>query len=410
MLARSYDGLVVGGGIVGLATALALQECLPGARWALVEKEGGLARHQTGHNSGVLHSGLYYRPGSLKARLCLEGHAAMVAFCQEEGLAHDLCGKLVVATSEDEVPGLEELARRGLANGVPLRRLDGREARELEPEVRCVAALHVTSTGVVDYRQVAEAMGRRFLARGGEIHLHTRVDRIRRTADQTLVFTSRGNFRTGRLVNCAGLFSDRVARAAGARLQARIVPFRGEYYELVPSRRSRVRGLIYPVPNPDFPFLGVHFTRMIDGSVHVGPNAVLAFRREGYTWGQVSPRDMMETLLFPGFWRLARRYAAEGLREMARSLRKDLLVRSARLMLPALRAEDLVPAGAGVRAQALTASGALVDDFLVLHHEGAMHVCNAPSPAATSSLALGRMLAREFAEAPEAPGGLLRLG
>lgn len=395
MRARDYDRLIVGGGIVGLATALALQERFPGARLALLEKEGGLAMHQTGHNSGVLHSGLYYRPGSLKARLCTEGNRAMVEFCRAEGIPLELCGKLVVATQEGELPGLEELARRGEANGVPVRRLTGEQARELEPAVRCLQALHVASTGVVDFGQVAGRMAARFTAGGGEIHLHTRVDRVRRRRSRCVVLTDRGNFEASRLVNCAGLYSDRVARAAGARPPARIVPFRGEYYELAPERRSLVRGLVYPVPNPDFPFLGVHFTRMIDGSVHVGPNAVLALHREGYRWSDVNLRDALETLLFPGFWRLASRYAAEGLREMARSLGKERFAASARRMVPDLDSADLLPAGSGVRAQALTSRGALVDDFLIVHQEGAMHVCNAPSPAATSSLSIGRLLARE---------------
>lgn len=376
---------------MGTATALALLERFPGARLALLEKEGELAAHQTGHNSGVLHSGLYYQPGSFKARLCVEGNAAMREFCREEDVPHEICGKLVVATEASEVPGLEALARRGEANGVPLRRLTPAEARDFEPEVRCVAALHVASTGIVDYRQVTRRMGERLRALGGEIHLHTRVDRIRDGG--SLVLTSRGNFRTGRLVTCGGLHSDRLARASGARPGARIVPFRGEYYHL--ERTELVRGLIYPVPNPDFPFLGVHFTRMLDGSVHVGPNAVLALKREGYGWSDLSLRDTAETLLFPGFWRLAGRYAGEGLREMARSLCKERFADSARQLLPAVRTRDLHPGGSGVRAQALRDDGGLVDDFLVVHQERAMHVCNAPSPAATASLSIGRMLAEE---------------
>lgn len=388
-----YDWLIVGGGIVGLATALALQERFPDARLALLEKEGALAAHQTGHNSGVLHSGLYYKPGSFKARLCVQGNAAMLEFCRREGVPHLVCGKLVVASEEAEIPRLEDLARRGEANGVPVRRLSPAEAREFEPEVRCVAALHVASTGIVDFRRATERMGEMLRERGGEIHLHTRVDRIR----EGLVMTGRGNFRAARLVNCGGLHSDRIARAAGARPTARIVPFRGEYYHL--ERTDLVRGLVYPVPNPDFPFLGVHFTRMLDGSVHVGPNAVLALKREGYRRTDFSLRDTAETLLFPGFWRLAARYAGEGLREMARSLLKERFADSARRLVPAVRTGDLTPGPSGVRAQALRDDGSLVDDFLVVHEGRAMHVCNAPSPAATASLAIGRMLAGEAVDA-----------
>lgn len=385
------DWLILGGGIVGLATALSLQERFPGARVAVLEKEGRLAAHQTGHNSGVLHSGLYYKPGSFKARLCVQGNAAMLDFCRTHAIPHEICGKLVVATDAREIPALEELARRGEANGVPVRRLDPDEARGYEPEVRCVAALHVASTGIVDFARVTERMGELLRERGGEVHLSTHAQAVQ----GEFVSTDRGEFRATRLVNCCGLHSDRVARAAGARPPARIVPFRGEYYHL--ERTELVRGLVYPVPNPAFPFLGVHFTRMLDGSVHVGPNAVLALKREGYRWTDFSLRDTAETLLYPGFWRLAARYAGEGLREVARSLSKHRFAESARRLIPAVRTEDLHPGGSGVRAQALLHDGSLVDDFLVVHQDRAMHVCNAPSPAATASLAIGRMLAEEAA-------------
>lgn len=388
---NTCDWLIVGGGIVGVATALSLQERFPGARVAVLEKEGRLAAHQTGHNSGVLHSGLYYKPGSFKARLCVQGNAAMLDFCRTHAISHEICGKLVVATHPEEIPGLEELARRGEANGVPVRRLSPDEARGYEPEVRCVAALHVASTGIVDFARVTERMGELLRQRGGEIHLDTRAGRIQ----GEFVSTDRGEFRAARLVNCGGLHSDRIARAAGANPRARIVPFRGEYYHL--ERTELVRGLIYPVPNPAFPFLGVHFTRMLDGSVHVGPNAVLALKREGYRWTDFDLRDTLETLLFPGFWRLAARYAGEGLREVARSLSKRRFAESARRLIPVVRPEDLQPGGSGVRAQALLDDGSLVDDFLIVHQDRAMHVCNAPSPAATASLAIGRMLAEEAA-------------
>lgn len=387
----TYDWLIVGGGIVGLATALSLQERFPGARVAVLEKEGHLAAHQTGHNSGVLHSGLYYKPGSFKARLCVQGNAAMLDFCRANDIPHRICGKLVVATEAEELPRLEELARRGEANGVSVRRLTEQEAQQYEPEVRCVAALHVASTGIVDFARVTQRMGELLRERGGEVHLNTRAQAVQ----GGFVATNRGEFRTCRLVNCGGLHSDRVARAAGADPKARIVPFRGEYYHL--ERTELVRGLIYPVPNPAFPFLGVHFTRMLDGSVHVGPNAVLALKREGYRWTDFSLRDTAETLLFPGFWRLAARYAGEGLREIARSLSKRRFADSARRLIPEVRQDDLKPGGSGVRAQAVLDDGSLVDDFLVVHQDRAMHVCNAPSPAATASLAIGRMLAEEAA-------------
>jgi L-2-hydroxyglutarate oxidase len=393
-----YDVAIIGGGIVGLATALAVTERYPTARLVQFEKEPVWAAHQTGHNSGVLHSGLYYRPGSQKAEMCRRGNQSMVRFCERHGVAYETCGKLVVATSAGEVPALAELAVRGRANGVAVREVRGGEVAELEPHVSAVAGLHVPSTGIVDFRAVCETMARILGERGADLHLATKVLAVhgRPGLPGRSIETNAGTVDADVVVNCAGLHSDRVARAAGADPEARIVPFRGEYFELVPGRRHLVRNLIYPVPNPVFPFLGVHFTRMLDGSVHAGPNAVPALAREGYRKRDVSVRDTAETLFFPGFWRLARRHADEGIKEIWRSLHKAAFVRSLQRLVPEIGAEDLVPAPAGVRAQALSPSGLLVDDFLVVDTPGAIHVCNAPSPAATSSLEIGRAIAERI--------------
>lgn len=394
-----YDYALVGGGIVGFASAWHLARRFPGARIVLVEKEAEIARHQTGRNSGVIHSGIYYKPGSFKARFAKAGADGMVRFCQENGISHQVCGKLIVATREEELPGLEELFRRGIANGVPTVKIGPERAREIEPQVACIAALEVSSTGITDYRQVCAALRGHFEAAGGEVRLGAKVLGVAERGESLIVETTAGDIETRFLVNCGGLHSDRLARAAGADPGSRIVPFRGEYYELVPERRHLVNTLIYPVPNPAFPFLGVHFTKMIDGSVHAGPNAVLAFAREGYFKTTLSPRDLAETLTFGGFWKLAARYWRDGIGEMARSLSKASFVRSLQQLLPAVQAEDLTPCAAGVRAQALTYDGGLVDDFLFVPGRRALHVCNAPSPAATASLEIGQAIAQRVAEA-----------
>ncbi|MDL2344568.1 L-2-hydroxyglutarate oxidase [Deinococcus sp. MIMF12] len=388
-----YDYAVVGGGIVGLATAHALSERHPGAAILLLEKEDGPARHQTGRNSGVIHSGIYYAPGSLKARLCAAGVRSMIQFCQEHGVRYEQCGKVIVATEPAELPLLERLHGRGLQNGLRVQRLSGEEVREYEPHVQALAGLRVPSTGIVNYRHVSAVLTMLARSRGTDVRFGTRVTRLRPTAQGYDIGTTAGDFAARVLVNCAGLHSDRVARLAGTDPQSRIVPFRGEYYELREDRRHLVRGLIYPVPNPDFPFLGVHFTRMIDGSVHAGPNAVLALRREGYRKSDVNLRDLREVLADPGFRALARRHLREGAQEMLRSWSRPLFVRSLQRLIPEVRAEDLVPCAAGVRAQALTPDGRLVDDFLLVDGPNALHVCNAPSPAATSSLEIGRAVA-----------------
>lgn len=406
-----YDYAVVGGGIVGLATAHALAERYPGASILLLEKEDGPARHQTGRNSGVIHSGIYYAPGSLKARMCAAGVRSMIAFCEEHGIQYEQCGKVIVATEPDELPLLERLHERGLQNGLMVQRLSGEEVREYEPHVQALAGLRVPSTGIVNYRHVSAVLTMLARSRGTDVRFGTRVTRLHPTAQGYEIGTTAGDFAARVLVNCAGLHSDRVARLAGTDPQARIVPFRGEYYELREERRHLVRGLIYPVPNPDFPFLGVHFTRMIDGSVHAGPNAVLAFRREGYRKSDVNLRDLREVLADPGFRTLARRHLREGAAEMLRSWSKTLFVRSLQRLIPEVRAEDLVPCAAGVRAQALASDGRLVDDFLLVDGPNALHVCNAPSPAATSSLEIGRAVAARVPSVPRpVPAAVPRQG
>jgi L-2-hydroxyglutarate oxidase len=400
------DIVVIGGGIVGLATARALSADRR-LTLTVLEAEGRVAAHQTGHNSGVIHSGLYYKPGSAKARLCAEGRELMYRFCQEHGIAHDRCGKLVVATHPGELPALAELERRGRANGLAgLTRLEDSDAlREYEPHVRGIAGLLVPETGIVDYKAVTRAYAAQVEAAGGSVRLEARVVSCRRDAAGLVLTTTAGEVHCRYLVNCAGLQSDRVARLCGVEPGLQIVPFRGEYYELVPGRQSLVRNLIYPVPDPRFPFLGVHFTRMIGGGVEAGPNAVLAFRREGYWLGDVSLRDLAEMARFGGFWRMALRFWRTGVAEFSRSLSQRLFWQSLRRLVPELRFHDIRPAGAGVRAQAVLPSGDLADDFRILQSERMVHVLNAPSPAATASLAIGRTiaeLARETFNLPAA--------
>ncbi|GAB2919974.1 L-2-hydroxyglutarate oxidase [Micromonospora polyrhachis] len=381
---------MIGGGIVGLATAHRILLDRPDAEVTVLEKEPRLAAHQTGRNSGVIHAGVYYRPGSLKARLCAAGSRSMVEFCAENDIPVRVCGKLIVATEEDELPRLRALHERAVANGLPVRLVSPAEASEHEPALRCVEALHVASTGIVDFTQVSRALAGRAEQAGARIRLWARVTGIVTRGGEQVVRTTAGEVVADVLVNCAGLHADRVARLAGVTPSASIVPFRGEYYELRPERRDLVRGLIYPVPDPRFPFLGVHLTRMIDGGVHAGPNAVLALAREGYSWGRVDPRAVVELVGHPGLWRLARRHLRYGLTEVRRSLSRRRFARSLARLVPELTERDLLPAPAGVRAQAVTADGALVDDFLVVAGPRQVHVLNAPSPAATSSLEIAR--------------------
>lgn len=380
---------VIGGGIVGLATACQLLLRCPGTRLLLLEKEGGPGRHQTGHNSGVLHCGLYYKPGSAKARLAVQGIRSMVAFCAEHDVPHELCGKIVVATKEEEIPRLHALHERGIANGLEgLRVLRPEQLREIEPHVAGLAGLHVPQEGIVDYLAVADAMVSEIRAKGGEIRFSSEVIQLRNGRSWTIQTTS-GDYEADFLINCAGLHCDRVSRMAGNRDSTRIVPFRGEYYKIKPRRQYLVRNLIYPVPDPKFPFLGVHFTRLIHGGVEAGPNAVLAFAREGYRSTDVSIRDMVETLTYRGFWKFFMRYPVMCWEEFKRSYSKALFCRSLQRLVPQLEINDLDQGGAGVRAQALSPRGELVQDFYFVRQSKALHVLNAPSPAATASLAIG---------------------
>ncbi|MEU6306383.1 L-2-hydroxyglutarate oxidase [Streptomyces chartreusis] len=390
-IAYDCDVLVVGGGIVGLATAYAITRAAPGTRVTVLEKEPGPARHQTGRNSGVIHSGIYYRPGSLKAQYAVRGAAEMVKFCAEYGIAHAVTGKLIVATEREELPRLHALVQRGRENGIPVRELRSPEITEYEPEVRGLAAIHVGTTGVCDFVGVARQLAE---GSGAEIRYGAQVEYIDRRADLGVaVRTTDGDVVRGRvLVNCAGLYCDEVARLTGDEPEVRIVPFRGEYYSL--ARPELVRGLVYPVPDPAFPFLGVHLTRGIDGGVHIGPNAVPALAREGYDWGVVRPREVGTTLAWPGSWRMARRHWRYGAGELRRSVSKAAFTVAVRRLLPAVTSDDLVPSAAGVRAQAVLRDGSLVDDFLISEGPRAVHVLNAPSPAATASLPIGREVAR----------------
>jgi L-2-hydroxyglutarate oxidase LhgO len=389
-----YDVIVVGGGLVGLGTTWRLLRARPGLRVALLEKESGWARHQSGHNSGVLHAGLYYKPGSEKARLSVSGLQEMLAFCREHGIAHDQCGKIVVATSPAEVSRLDLLWERGHANGlIGLRRLGPEQIREIEPHAAGLAAIHVPQEGIVDYPAVANKLAELSARLGADLRLNTRVDALRRRENRWVVETSAGELEAKFVVTCGGLHSDRLVRAAGLTPSAKIVPFRGEYYMLKPARQHLARNLIYPVPDPDFPFLGVHFTRMIHGGVEAGPNAVLAFAREGYRWSNFSLRDLSESLLFPGLWRFFKKYPKMCSYEVYRSLWRAEFCRSLQKLVPDIRLEDLAPGGSGVRAQAMTANGALVEDFNYEEAPGILHVVNAPSPAATASLAIGATIA-----------------
>jgi L-2-hydroxyglutarate oxidase len=393
---QPFDCVVIGGGIVGLSTAWAILERNPEMRIAVLEKEDSLARHQTGRNSGVIHSGIYYRPGSLKAQLCRAGRRRLVEFCEVHDIRHEICGKVIVGASESELARLDNLYERGLANGLTVRKLSADEVKEMEPHVRCKGGIHVPETGIVDFVGVCRKLRELIESQGGRLRLGTKVKGVRTNRSETVLETSDGPISARLFVNCGGLHSDRLAVLAGAKPEARIVPFRGEYYEVKPQRRFLVRNLIYPVPDPQFPFLGVHFTRMTDGGVHAGPNAVLSLKREGYSRTSFDLRDFLDTMTYPGFWRLAAKHARSGLEEIYRSLRKVAFVRSLQRLIPEIREEDLLPAASGVRAQALRPDGDLVDDFLIVNHRCGMHVCNAPSPAATASLEIGRVIAKQI--------------
>jgi L-2-hydroxyglutarate oxidase len=386
--------IVIGGGIVGLATAYRLGERMPGAEITLLEKESEVGRHQTGHNSGVLHCGLYYKPGSVKARLAVEGIRQMVAFCQENGVPHEICGKLVVATDQAEVDRLRALQERGTANGLEgLRWLGRDEMREIEPHVGGVAALRVPQEGIVDYARVCTALVERLRERGARVVTGARVTRLRPAGAGWVAETPAGEFPADYLINCAGLYCDRVAELAGERRDMRILPFRGEYYKIRAERQSLVRNLIYPVPDPSFPFLGVHLTRLIHGGIEAGPNAVLATAREGYKKSDFNAADLADVLTYSGFWRFLRRYPSMCWYELRRSFSRALFCRSLQRLVPEIQPDDLATGGSGVRAQAIAPEGDLVQDFRFIERANALHVLNAPSPAATASLAIGAEIA-----------------
>ncbi|GMA21899.1 L-2-hydroxyglutarate oxidase [Arsenicicoccus piscis] len=396
------DILVVGAGIVGLATARALQLRKPGARVVVIDKEQDVAQHQTGHNSGVIHAGVYYKPGSYKAKLCFDGRVRLVEYLKDKGIPHRIDGKLVVATDTDEVEKMREIQRRCEANDVPTEWLTREQFREIEPYAEGVAALQVKVTGVVDYKAVAASYADDIRAAGGEIRTGTTLISGRPGLRDVTVETSGGTIVAKQVVTCGGLNADQVARALGANPTTRIVGFRGEYYELTPEKSYLCNALIYPVPDPRFPFLGVHATKGIDGHVHLGPNAVIALAREGYSWTEINPKDMVQLAAFPGIWRLAQKYWKYSIGEVQRSFSKEAFVKATQKMMPEVQLEDVVRAGAGVRAQAMRADGTLVEDFDFLHeHPRVLHVLNAPSPAATASLAIAEVIADKLAEAEQ---------
>jgi len=391
----SFDLVVVGGGVVGLSTAYRFGQKYPDRSIAVIEKEPDVAHHQTGHNSGVLHSGIYYKPGSLKALNCRAGKQAMEEFCAREGIQHDICGKVIVALDESELHALLQIFQRGQANGINSELIDRERLLELEPAAAGIRAIHVPEAGIVNYGQVCKRLAEIITAAGGKILLNTRVVDIDKGDDEVRLTTTGGQCRAKQLVNCGGLHCDRVAKLASDTCNTKIVPFRGEYYQLKPGAANLVNNLIYPVPNPAFPFLGVHFTRMIDNSVECGPNAVLAFAREGYTKTTINPYDLLESLTYPGFIRLAAKYWREGLGEMWRSFSKAAFVRALQRLVPAIRSDDLEAAPAGVRAQAVGRDGKMIDDFQIQRDGRLIHVLNAPSPAATASLNIGRHIVEQ---------------
>ena len=397
-MTTQYDIAIIGGGIVGLATAMALTQ-RSNLKLIVLEAENRIAAHQTGNNSGVIHSGIYYKPGSLKARNCTEGRLAMYDFCAEHNILHDNCGKVIVATLPEELPALDRLYDRGIANGLTgLRRLSSTEIKELEPHASGIAGLRVEQTGIVDYIGVCQAYAKIIQAAGGTIQINSRVTAFRKTETEFVLTTPQGEIQAKNIINCAGLQSDRVARMCGVDPQLQIVPFRGEYYEIVPEKQNLVNNLIYPVPDPRFPFLGVHFTRMVKGGVEAGPNAVLAFKREGYKMSSISAGDLLAYAFYGGFWRMSIKYWKMGAGEFYRSFSKKAFVKALQRLLPELQEADIHRSGAGVRAQALDPKGNLLDDFAIREAERQIHVLNAPSPAATASISIGKSIAEMAAK------------
>ena len=387
-----YDVIIIGGGIVGLSTAHEMMKRFPKSKLLLLEKEDHLAEHQTGRNSGVIHSGIYYKPGSFKARFARRGSRSMREFCQQYEIEHEICGKVIVASKPEQLKLLHDLYQRGLQNELNVSLIGTAALREIEPHVAGLRAISVPDAGIVNYKQVCQQFGKLVTEAGGEVRLGTKVTGVRNRSDRVDVDTAGGAFSARFMINCAGLHSDRIANQQGSKAGLQIIPFRGEYFEIIPERRYLVKNLIYPVPNPSFPFLGVHYTRMTGGHIEAGPNAVLAFRREGYFKTDINLRDLTEVMMFPGFWKLAGKYWKEGAQEMFRSISKAAFVRSLQELIPEITAQDLIPAAAGVRAQALKSDGSLVDDFHVVPAERCLHVCNAPSPAATASIEIGKYI------------------
>lgn len=389
-----YDIIIVGGGIVGLGTALNILEQRPGSKVLVLEKENEVAKHQTGNNSGVIHSGLYYKPGSLKAKNCIDGYNMLIDFCRVNEVPFELCGKIVVATEEKEVPLLKNLFDRGAQNGLKgFKMLNASELREYEPHVNGISGFFVPQTGIVDYKVVAEKYAELIRKNGGKIHLGEKVTDIKLKTSTVNVVTDKTSYETKQLINCAGLYSDKIAKLTTPEVNVKIIPFRGEYYKLKKEREYLVKNLIYPVPDPNFPFLGVHFTRMMKGGVEAGPNAVLAFKREGYKRSDINFGELAETLAWPGFQKVAKKYWRTGMGEMYRSFSKAAFTKALQKLMPEIQESDLVDGGAGVRAQACDRTGGLVDDFLILEKPQVINVCNAPSPAATSSLSIGKTVA-----------------
>ncbi|HEX6922729.1 MAG TPA: L-2-hydroxyglutarate oxidase [Bacillales bacterium] len=400
-----YDFAIIGAGIVGLSVGMQLSEKYPEAKIAVIEKEENISRHQTGRNSGVIHSGIYYKPGSIKARFARKGNQHMGEFCEENGIPYDRCGKLIVAVDNKELPLMENLYRRGLENGLSVRKVTKEEMKEIEPNVQGIAGIFVPSTGIVDYKRVSEVYAEKLRQQGGDLLTDTEITAIHTSSDHILLKTSQGNIKTRFMINCAGLYSDKVAKMAGVKIDMKIVPFRGEYFEITKDKQHLVNNLVYPVPNPDFPFLGVHFTRMMNGGIHIGPNAVLSLKREGYTKTDIDLREAAEILSYRAFWKIAVSNMREGLKEMIKSFSKQAFVKDVQRYFPQLEDTDLIPAEAGVRAQALANDGKMLDDFFIVKSDRAVHVCNAPSPAATASLEIGAHIVDLVKE--QEPNGLV---